>query len=732
MANKKMKTLDFGTGDVYENTPDWDKIDGLPFYEKELPDVALLDNLDIVFEDIAGDGSIGQYTGIGSIGLVEGAEYTVVFGNETYRTTCVLDPVDGVCVIGNMYLMEMGEDTGEPFIIGDVPEAGMFVIIATTAEPTTVSISGKGVEIRTLDSKYLPQHLQFGVTKKYGVLMSEQTLAFEGDGTPYITYVETDAMFISGETYEVTWNGELYHPTALGVEGMAILGNLGFLGIGANTGEPFIMMCDGEVLMVYAFSAGTVTCSIEGAMPIYTPLEKAYMPEHNHTFESLPDRPYVYLSEKPNGVILNTTENTVSENYAVAEGLKTTASGYASHAEGHSTTASGGYSHAEGYRAVASGTNTHAEGSGTEAPGYSAHAEGSATTASGQYSHAEGGSTVASGNSAHAEGTATKAVGSHSHAEGYRAVAMGDFGSHAEGYGAQNVPDTITKDTSIDDIIAAWKSNKFLLAHGQRSHAEGENTLAFGLSAHAEGNSCIARGSYSHAEGGNTLAQGTWSHAEGYYTKAEGEWTHAEGYETVATGYRSHAEGQGTIALGTNQHVQGAYNIADTALKYSHIVGNGASDDNRSNSHTLDKKGNAWFAGDVYIGGNGQYDGEGEKLVTETHAHPLGVCSLVDHKVPAITPDGSTLQITLTEDAVKILITSLVLQNFGLEFSINYNGTTVEVLSAVSPVVFGKLTDPDFHVQATSIFVVENTPFIIFFNVDGSGMTVSCKTLTFN
>ena len=36
--------------------------------------------------------------------------------------------------------------------------------------------------------------------------------------------------------------------------------------------------------------------------------------------------------------------------------------------------------------------------------------------------------------------------------------------------------------------------------------------------------------------------------------------------------------------------------------EYLHVVGNGSSDDTRSNAHTLDWDGNAWFAGDVYVG----------------------------------------------------------------------------------------------------------------------------------
>ena len=37
----------------------------------------------------------------------------------------------------------------------------------------------------------------------------------------------------------------------------------------------------------------------------------------------------------------------------------------------------------------------------------------------------------------------------------------------------------------------------------------------------------------------------------------------------------------------------------DTENKYAHIVGNGENETKRSNAHTLDWDGNAWFAGSV-------------------------------------------------------------------------------------------------------------------------------------
>ena len=109
-----------------------------------------------------------------------------------------------------------------------------------------------------------------------------------------------------------------------------------------------------------------------------------------------------------------------------------------------------------------------------------------------------------------------------------------------------------------------------------------------------------AIGQYSHAEGSDTLSYGNYSHAEGQNTFASGDCSHVEGRNTKA-GYCSHAEGDGTVASNF-QHVQGSYNVSDGEGNYIHIVGNGSSDSSRSNAHTLDHDGVAWFAGDVYVG----------------------------------------------------------------------------------------------------------------------------------
>lgn len=140
-----------------------------------------------------------------------------------------------------------------------------------------------------------------------------------------------------------------------------------------------------------------------------------------------------------------------------------------------------------------------------------------------------------------------------------------------------------------------------------------------------------ASGEYSHAENFG-IASGRCSHAEGYSAEAQAEGSHAEGLWTIAKGAGSHSEGMYTIANGEAQHVEGMFNIEDTDEKYVSVVGNGLNYNNRSNAHTLDWEGNAWFSGDVYIGSTSSTnrDEGSKKLATEEY---------VDEKITPISND---------------------------------------------------------------------------------------------
>jgi len=360
-----------------------------------------------------------------------------------------------------------------------------------------------------------------------------------------------------------------------------------------------------------------------------------------------------------------------------AEGYGAKAIGARSHAEGYYSQANGANGHAEGASTRADGSHSHAEGNSTKALDYATHAEGSYSIAlCGEGAHAEGygdtntsfgsaiissknsnvlglttepdltligcyvsltstadygynrlvttinqeddeitlssdtdmsvfsvGNTiyffkrgnVASARGAHAEGNDTLAANFGSHAEGYNTIAKG-WAAHAEGYST--------------------------IAQGQASHTEGYNTEASGAYSHAEGRSTTASNEYAHAEGRSSTASGKYGHAEGYYTTASDYAAHAEGSGTVASGQKSHAEGEYTIAASDYQHVQGRYNISESNETYLDIIGNGTADNARSNAATVDWSGNAWYAGDVYVGSTSgtNKDSGSKKLLKEGDA----------------------------------------------------------------------------------------------------------------
>ena len=197
---------------------------------------------------------------------------------------------------------------------------------------------------------------------------------------------------------------------------------------------------------------------------------------------------------------------------------------------------------------------------------------------------------VASGSYSHAEGINTNASGRASHAEGSNTLASGYiYGfSHAEG--------------------------SFTKATGDYSHAEGYMTDATEKGAHAEGFGTSATGEWSHAEGKISSASGVCSHAEGT-SSARGDHAHAEGTSTSASGNASHSGGNHTIASAENQFAIGKFNEEDTNAAV--IVGNGESEDARSNAMTLDWNGNLKLAGDVTFSGDRSLTDELSNLTAE-------------------------------------------------------------------------------------------------------------------
>lgn len=241
------------------------------------------------------------------------------------------------------------------------------------------------------------------------------------------------------------------------------------------------------------------------------------------------------------------------------------------------------------------------------------------------------------------------------------------------------------------DIVIA---NSYTLSHGRKENTTvGPSSFAFGASvtasayySHAEGYITTASGQSAHAEGQNSIASGQAAHVEGISTTASGICAHAEGISSSAVSSNSHAEGLNTKAMGNNQHTSGKYNVphgrgtylpwlegtsyyvgdkvvrnstyyictednndsefnsskwefipSSNVDKFAEIIGNGTSDNARSNARALDWDGNEYLKGDLYVNCNADSTG-GTKVV----ATPMvGATDSVDGAI-GLVPAPST------------------------------------------------------------------------------------------
>lgn len=154
----------------------------------------------------------------------------------------------------------------------------------------------------------------------------------------------------------------------------------------------------------------------------------------------------------------------------------------------------------------------------------------------------------------------------------------------------------------------AFGIGHYLYESSQKGFACGSNNRLQGILEFVSGTGNYSKGYASHVEGASNQMGGKYAHAEGAYNENYGYACHVEGRGNIADG------GRGS-SIGKPQHVEGQYNVQDGTQTYAHIVGNGTSKSDRSNAHTLNYDGTAWYANAVKVGGTSETDAK--TLATE-------------------------------------------------------------------------------------------------------------------
>ena len=183
---------------------------------------------------------------------------------------------------------------------------------------------GGGSVPKPLTYDYMPEGYPRKSTQTT-TLMEEQELAFAdmGNGTLYATPPEALAI-AAGQTYTVSWDGTEYECVCSVSNGqMRSLGNLSILGMGDNTGEPFLYVTAEDSFFTLDASANH-TISVTTTEEIVTPIDEKYLPAI--TADKLPKIPVIQFTTKISESIANdaqpsfTVSNlSYSEIYALVE-----------------------------------------------------------------------------------------------------------------------------------------------------------------------------------------------------------------------------------------------------------------------------------------------------------------------------------------------------------------------------------------------------------------------------
>ena len=274
--------------------------------------------------------------------------------------------------------------------------------------------------------------------------------------------------------------------------------------------------------------------------------------------------------------------------------------------------------------------SAHSEGSQTIAASTATHSEGYRTRASKLYSHAEGESTIAESKASHTEGRYTSAFGWGSHAEGYSTIARGAY-SHSQGQCvvADGASSTAEGEGTYSSIYLSGPANTttYTVVDSSWSTKIIKGAIVRLFSDITKIYYCVTAKIVDFNEVDQTITLDNTLSPDIALTSQSVRLF----YTNIAHGDNSHSEGTGSITTAKAQHVEGEYNLyneqeIDTAIErgqYVHIVGNGTAYNNRSNAHTLDWDGNAWYSGDVYVGStSGTNKDEGsKKLATEEYVN---------------------------------------------------------------------------------------------------------------
>lgn len=548
----------------------------------------------IVFEDILPETAvkINAENGKGHlpdiVDVQAGKTYTVKWNGTDYICTAQLVETEPpVVALGDVGLMAGGQSTGEPFaILCFSPEYAANLGVGISIEPldgltsVTMAIQGEVEKVKKLDSKYLPDDLGGGDQAfvvhfsgdDIGSLRADATLddigqAIEDRKVVYAQWEGTIHIPLVAFEFDTAARFSLLVSTPDEPATSALLFELDLSVTGEVTAKPTFLTSGGVfiVTMQTVIPEGTT----EGYLHTDSTLEdvEQAFAEGKMVFAQvetylLPLTSWIPGSEAVFSGVLSADGGNDVVNISIrldSSGELTPSTSVLPTAEYTDST----YVRVDAYQDLTDKQKAQARtnigvvgkaGSGENSTVFNNY---DLNIASGGYSHAEGSGTTASGDYSHAQGISTKATGKSENV-------IGEFNLYAE--------TVYVQEYTLGSAPQAMYRPDYQLG------------IATGFDIHENGREFVLSGvEYRTAENVDI-----------------GDYVFYEDAQQVTTVHRVDEVWHDTAVYFVYTSFKLVNKSSDRG-EYAHIVGNGISEDTRSNAHTLDWNGNAWFAGDVYV-----------------------------------------------------------------------------------------------------------------------------------
>ena len=266
--------------------PDWnqnddtqpDYVKNRPFYTGDPVEAVLVEKSTVAFAEKNGLNGLYGADFLSTFEATVGEIYKVYWDGAAYECTCV--DFDGITVIGNLSIVGLGSDTGEPFVMEVVNGEGILIATQNTSASHTFSISEVVAPVVKIDPKYIRDMYYTSDPVETG-LVGESTVAFADSGGTYKGQLKSKFSATVGETYKVSWDGTVYECTCVLIDSLPAIGNPSIMGLGSDTGEPFLIgVVNGKKINIFtADTSATHTFSISGFAQEVVKIDPKYLPD---------------------------------------------------------------------------------------------------------------------------------------------------------------------------------------------------------------------------------------------------------------------------------------------------------------------------------------------------------------------------------------------------------------------------------------------------------------------